>query len=129
MPTGVAATNAELIDQHAGGVGELPVIEAAEVLVVAPPAELTKLIIGRAGQQHRIVVLEILRPFGEAGYFGWTHEREVLRVGVEIFHLPGNDCSVIVSNADWPFSSCSLKPGFTPVTLNASILSPEVLML
>ena len=44
------------------------------------------------------------------------------------FHLPGNDFSVIVSNADWPFSSCWLKPGFTPVTLNASSLSPTVFM-
>ena len=72
-----------MIDQHAGAVGELPVVEAAEVLVVAPPADLAKLVIGRAGQQDRIAVLKIPRQFDEAGYFGRTHEREVLRLGVD----------------------------------------------
>jgi hypothetical protein len=44
------------------------------------------------------------------------------------FHLPGKLFSVIVSNAETPFSSCWLKPGLTPVTLNASSLSPMVFM-
>src|SRR5215475_2291104 len=45
-----------------------------------------------------------------------------------IFHLPGNDCSVISSNADTPFSSWWLKPGFAAVTVKASSLSPMVFM-
>ena len=44
------------------------------------------------------------------------------------FHLPGKLFSVIVSNAETPFSSWWLKPGLTPVTLNASSLSPIVFM-
>ena len=31
------------------------------------------------------------------------------------FHLPGKLFSVIVSNAETPFSSCWLKPGLTPL--------------
>jgi hypothetical protein len=44
------------------------------------------------------------------------------------FHLPGKLFSVTVSNAETPFSSCWLKPGLTPVTLNDSSLSPMVFM-
>src|SRR3977135_1101356 len=45
-----------------------------------------------------------------------------------IFHLPGNDPSSIGSNADTPFSSCWLKPGLTPTTLNGAIFWPTVFM-
>jgi hypothetical protein len=45
------------------------------------------------------------------------------------FHLPGKLFSVIVSNAETPFSSWWLKPGLTPCTLKASSLSPIVFML
>src|SRR5690606_24780500 len=45
-----------------------------------------------------------------------------------IFHLPGNELSVMSSKAETPFSSGRLKPGLTPVTLNGSSLSPTVVM-
>src|SRR4030095_992694 len=45
-----------------------------------------------------------------------------------IFHLPGNERSLTGSNADTPFSSCWLNPGFTPTTLNAAIFCLPVFM-
>ena len=40
------------------------------------------------------------------------------------FHLPSNDSFVTGSNAETPFSSWELKPGFTPMTLTSGSFSP-----
>ena len=79
--------DAELVDERAGHIGELPVIEAAEVAVIAPPSELRELVVGRAAQDDSIALFEVLRELGEADDFSGTDEREVLRVEVNDFPL------------------------------------------
>ena len=49
--------DAELVDKRAGHVGELPVIEARQVAMVAPPAELRELVVGRAAEHDGVAVL------------------------------------------------------------------------
>ena len=78
--------HAELIDQRARDVGELPLVEALQLRVIAAPAELREFIVGRAAQDDRVTILEILRELGEADDLGRTDEREVL--GIEIDDLP-----------------------------------------
>src|SRR5690348_2406942 len=78
--------HAELIDERAGDVRELPLVEALEIGMVAPPAELRELVVGRAAENDRVAILEVLRELGEADDLRRTHEGEVL--GVEVDDLP-----------------------------------------
>src|SRR5439155_8511335 len=79
-------THAELVDERAGHVGKLPLVETLELRVVAPPAELGELVVSRAAEYDRIAVFEVLRELGEADDFGRADEREVL--GIEVDDLP-----------------------------------------
>jgi hypothetical protein len=78
--------HAELIDERAGRVGELPVVEAVEVLMLPAPRKLAELVVRRARHQHGVAVLEVFRELRVAGDLGRAHEGEVL--GVEVDHLP-----------------------------------------
>ncbi len=74
--------NAQHIDQRTGRVGKHPVIQPVQILVVAPPCQLDELVIGRAAEQHRIAIFEIIRQLRETDDFSRANESEVLRVKV-----------------------------------------------
>jgi len=79
----VRIAHAELVDERPCHIGELPVIQAMEVAVIAPPAELGELVVGRTAQDDGVTFLEILREVGETDDLGRTDEREILRVEVD----------------------------------------------
>ena len=81
-------THAELVDERARGVGELPVVQALEIAVVAPPAELREFIVGRTAEHDGVAIFEILRELREADDFGRTDKREILRVEIDDLPLP-----------------------------------------
>src|SRR5690242_20145277 len=56
----VLVAHAELVDERALRIAEAPVAELREILVVATPAELRELVVGRAAEQDRIALLELL---------------------------------------------------------------------
>jgi len=70
-------------------VGEHPVIQAIEILMVAPPCEFDELVVGRPREQHSVAVLEVPSQPGECDDLGRADEREVLRVEIDDLPLAG----------------------------------------
>src|SRR5205809_4870410 len=84
-----AVADAELVDERALRVAEAPVAELAQVLVITAPAELGELVVGRAAEQDRVALLELLRELVEADDLGRADEGEVLRPEVDDLPLAG----------------------------------------
>src|SRR5262245_8486087 len=72
---GLRIAHAELVDQRALDVGKAPVRELVQVLVLAAPAELGELVVGRAAEQHGVALVELTRQLVEADDLGGTDER------------------------------------------------------
>ena len=78
--------HAELVDERAGRVGELPLRQLRQVLVLPAPGELHELVVRRAAEHDGVAVGEVLGQLGEADDLGRADEGEVL--GIEVDHLP-----------------------------------------
>ncbi len=76
----------ERTGELAARIGELPHLQAVQVRMLAPPAELGVLVVDRAAHDDRVAVLELPVEPGESGDLGRADEGEVL--GIEEDHLP-----------------------------------------
>jgi hypothetical protein len=85
----MAFTHPQLINQTQAvgqGVGKAVVAQAAQVWVLAAPAEFGELVVGRAAHQHRVVVRKRLGQAVKGHDLGRAHEGEIF--GVEVDDLP-----------------------------------------
>src|SRR5271155_2034298 len=82
----LGVAHAELVHQRAGDVGELPLVKTPQLGMIAAPAELGELVVGRTAEHDRVAVLKLLGKLGKTDDFGRADEGEILRI--EVDNLP-----------------------------------------
>ncbi len=88
----VRRTNTEAIDQRTVGVGKRPDRQLVEVLVIATPCELYKLIVSRAAKNDCVTVFEIRSKARKLSDFSRANKGEIFRVEEDNLPLAREAC-------------------------------------